>query len=89
MFSEIRLLAVCKWRHQKHEYANDDQFAPNFDMDCKTAEVMQINEDRFMGQRSWGSFYYVIWENGLVGILLLTNMAAAIMYRDFLNFEQL
>ena len=31
-----------------------------------------------------------ILENGLVGTLLPTNMAAAIqMYRDFLNFEQL
>ena len=43
-----------------------------------------------MGQRSWRIFYYVIWENGLVGTLLPANMAAAIeMYEDFLNFEQL
>ena len=30
-----------------------------------------------MGQRSWRCFYHVILENRLVGILLLTNMAAA------------
>ena len=42
-----------------------------------------------MGKGSWRIFYYVTWENGLVGILLPTNMAAAVqMYRDFQNFEQ-
>ena len=36
------------------------------------------NENRFIDQGSWITFYYVIWENGLVGIPLPTNMAAAI-----------
>ena len=52
-------------------------------------EVIWTNENRVMGKRSWRIFYYVIWENGLVGVLLPTNMAAAIkMYGDFQNFEQ-
>ena len=42
-----------------------------------------------MGQINLRIFYYVIWKNGLVGILLPTNMAAAIwIHRDFLNFEK-
>ena len=44
-----------------------------------------------MGQRIWRVFImFNTLENGLVGTLLPTNMAAAVqMYRDFLNFEQL
>ena len=50
----------------------------------------RVNENRVTDQRSWRIFYYVIWENGLVGTLLSTNMAAVIyMYGDFMNFEQL
>ena len=41
-------------------------------------EVIWTNEKRLMGQRSWRSYYYVIWKNGLEGILLPANMAAAI-----------
>ena len=55
------------------------------------AEVIWTSENRVMGQRSWGIFHYVIvlWENGLEGVLLPTNMDAAIyMFGDFLNFEQ-
>ena len=71
---------------QKHEYVNVYQFALNSGMACKTIqpvfctkfEVIWIIENRFMGQRSWRVFCYVVWENGLVGILLSTNMAAAI-----------
>ena len=56
------------YRHQKYEYANGDQFAPNSDMTyynhitclCNAFEVIRTNENRFMGLRSWISFYYVI-----------------------------
>ena len=41
-------------------------------------EVVWVDENRGMGQRSWRIFYHVIWENGLLGILLLANIAAAI-----------
>ena len=74
-----------KGRHQKHDYANYDQFAPNFNVTYKTIqrvstkfEVIWRSEHSVMGQRSWRIFCYVIWENGLVGILLPTIMAAAI-----------
>ena len=102
------LLVVFLWRHQNHGHANYDQFAPPFDMTCKTLfywsfpydvtknMIMQIiidllqiligpvrptacpctkfevnwtNEHRVMGKRSWIIFCYVIWENGLVGVL--------------------
>ena len=72
----------CIWHNQKHDYANYDGFVPNFDVAYKTTttkfEVIWTNENRVMGKRSWRIFYYVIWENGLVGVLLPTNMAAAI-----------
>ena len=42
------------------------------------SEVIWTTENRVMSLRSWRIFYYVIWENGLVGILLPTNKAAAI-----------
>ena len=58
---------------------------------CTKFELIWINENRVTGQRSWRIFYNVVWENnGLVGTLLPTNMAAAIlMCGDFLNFGQL
>ena len=53
-------------------------------------EIIWINENRVISQMIWRIFYYIIWENGLVGILLSTDMAAAIyMNGDFLKFEQL
>ena len=71
--------------------SNYDQFAQNFYMACRTIkhvsitkfEAIRTNENRFMGHRSWRIFFYFIWENGLVGILLLTNLAAAINVRRF------
>ena len=80
------LLVVCIGCHEKHDYANYDQFAQKFEIGlqdhtaclCTKFEVIWINENRVMGQRSSRIFCYVIWENGLVGILLPTNMAAAI-----------
>ena len=45
---------------------------------CTKSEVIWTNENRVIGQKSWLIFYYVIWENGLVGIHLHTNMAAEI-----------
>ena len=34
--------------------------------------------NRVIGERSFGFFYYVTWESGLVGSLLPTNMTATI-----------
>ena len=54
----------------KHDYANYDQFPPNFDMAYKTIERVpnlklfgSIN--KVMGQRNFRFFHYVMWENGL------------------------
>ena len=51
----------------KHDYANYDQFAPNFVIAYKTIQHVSvpnlsfiwINENRVTGQRSWKIFYYV------------------------------
>ena len=60
-------------------------FTPNFHITSKTIQhvstkfkVTSANQNRVMGQIIWRIFYYVIWENGLVDILLPTNMAATI-----------
>ena len=82
----FRDLVVCILRHQKQEYANDDQFSPNFDMVYNTIQLVYVPNLKSFGlmktdlsaKESWRSFYYVIWENGLVGIPLPTNMAAAV-----------
>ena len=50
-------------------------------------EVVWMNENRVMGQRSWRTFYYVAWESGLVGILCPPTWLP--QYRELLNFEQL
>ena len=36
------LLVVCIWRHQKHDYANYNQFAPNFDITYKTVQRVSV-----------------------------------------------
>ena len=36
---------------------------------CTKFEVIWTSEHRVMGKRSWIIFCYVIWENGLVGVL--------------------
>ena len=42
-----------------------------------------------MGQKSKKIFHYVVWKNGLVGILLPTIMASVIhMYGKFQSYEQ-
>ena len=38
---------------------------------CTKFEVVWINENRVMGQRSWTIFYYVIWENKLLAFFFL------------------
>ena len=43
---------------------------------CTKFRVICTNENRVRGKRSWRIFYYVILENGLVSVLLPTNMAA-------------
>ena len=66
-----QLLVVCIWRHQRHDYANYNQFVPNFDMAYKTTQrvsvpnlkVIWTNQNRAMGQRSWSIFYHVVWEH--------------------------
>ena len=78
----ISLLVVCIWRHKKHDYANYDQFPQNFDMACKTIQPVSVSNLNLFGlikTELWvKEVCYVIWENGLVGILLPTIMAATI-----------
>ena len=83
------LLVVCIGRHQKHDHANYDQFSPNFDITCKIIQRIsvpnlnsfQINKNRVM-VKEIEEFLKILkmkkTNRGLVGILLLTNMAAAI-----------
>ena len=35
-------MVVCIWRHQKHDHANYDKFAPNFDMAYKTIQRVSV-----------------------------------------------
>ena len=68
---------VCISRNQKHDYANYDQFAPNFDMVYKAIQRVSIanlkfsnNENKVMSQKSWRILYYVIWENGCMTVVI-------------------
>ena len=90
------VLAVCIRHHQKHDYTNYDRFVPNLDMANKTTKRVSLpNLKSFepttteLRAKEVGDFPYVIWENGLLGIHLPTNMAATTeMYGDFQNFKQ-
>ena len=72
------------WRNQKHDHVNYDQFAPNFNMAYETiqrasaAPSYLAHRKQSYRLRSWRIFYYVIWENGMVGTFVSTNMAATI-----------
>ena len=65
---------------------NYNKFVPKFDMVYKTIQRVSVPNMRLFGPiktelqaKEVGGFScYVIWENGLVGILLPTIMAAAI-----------
>ena len=37
-----------------------------------------LNKHKVIGRKTWRIFYNVIWESGVVGVLLLTRMVAAI-----------
>ena len=41
----------CIWRHQKHDYANYDQFVPNFDMACKTIQHLSVPNLKLFGPK--------------------------------------
>ena len=43
------VLVVCIRRHQKHDYANCDQFALNFDMVCKTIHCVSVPNLKLFG----------------------------------------
>ena len=80
----IMLLVVCAWHHQKHDYANYDQFAPKYHLASKTIQCVSVPNLNLFGPtdtelrrifqildqwiQSYGEFYHVIWENELVGI---------------------
>ena len=50
LFSYLCLiLVVCIWRHQKHDHANYDQFAPNFGMACKTIQRTSLPNLKLFG----------------------------------------
>ena len=60
---------------------NHDQFAPNSAMTYKTIYHVSVPNLKLfapMKSESWVKEVYVTWENGLVGIILPINMAAAI-----------
>ena len=38
----ISVVAVCIRRHQKHDYADNDQFSPYFDMAYKTIQRVSV-----------------------------------------------
>ena len=80
-----KLLVVCIWRHQNMTIQimiNLHQILiwleDHTTCLCTKFEVIWTNQNRVIGRRSWRIFYYVIWENGLVGNLLLTIVAATI-----------
>ena len=64
-------------------------------MACKTIQRVFVPSLKLLGPtntelkaKGVGEFSIVIWENELMGILLFTNVAAAIyMHGDFPNFE--
>ena len=61
-------------------------FSPNFDITYKTIQRVSVPNLNVFGSMKTElrakefrkNFYYVIWENGLVGTLLPTNMATTI-----------
>ena len=82
----VYVLVVFIWRHQRYVYESYNQFAPNFDMAYKTIQHVfvsdvklfgSLNKNKVIGRKTWRIFY-VIWESGVVGVLLPTSMAAAI-----------
>ena len=42
------------WRHQKHDYANYDQFAPNFNMTYKTIQLVSVPNLKLFGPMNTG-----------------------------------
>ena len=81
---------------RNNDYANYDQFLPNFVMTCNIIYVSIPNLKSFgplkaelvSGPRSWKISFYVMWENGLVGMFMPTNMAAAIyIHRYFITLN--
>ena len=44
------LWVVYMWRYQKHDYANYDQFAPNFDMAYKTILCVFVPNLKLFGR---------------------------------------
>ena len=40
---------VCIWRHQKHDYANYDQFAPSFVIAYKTTQHVSVQNLNLFG----------------------------------------
>ena len=77
---------VCICCHQKHDYANYDQFASNFDIAYKTIQRVSVpnlnlfgpKKTEFLAKELEDFQLYVMWENELVGTLFPTNMAATI-----------
>ena len=79
----VVLFVVCIWRHQKHDNANDDQFAPNFDIACKTIQRVPVPNLKLFGPNKAQSYGPKKLEDFLLcnmgnGILLPTIMAATI-----------
>ena len=69
----------------KHDHENYEKFAPNFDITYKTIQRVSVPNFNLFGPtkpelraKEVREISAVIWENGLVGTLLPTNMAAAI-----------
>ena len=43
------ILVVCIWHYQKHDYANYDQFASNFDSTKKTIQLVSVPNFKLFG----------------------------------------
>ena len=63
-----RLLVVCIWRHQRHDYANYDQFAPNFGTVYKTIHRVSVPNFNLFGRtktdlqaKEVGEFYIILY----------------------------
>ena len=70
----------------KHDHENSDRFVPNFDISYKTIKRVSVpnlksfrpTKTELLAKEVGEFFYYVTWGKWTGGVLLPTNMAAAI-----------
>ena len=62
-YSNSFIIGCLHMASSKHDYANYDQFVPNFDMACKTIQHVSVPDltlFRSVKTGSWRIFYYVM-----------------------------